>query len=284
MRDRKCNFRRDRRARPAGAVHAGAYQSCARGLNRIARKGRALLWGPTHMFEDQRNRLLTSLDAAHDAYYRAEIFGGPSLHFHLRSLEAARAQDFERFAEYVYAVLASWGMHRMGPRGSKMGEFEEFRASLQTAWPAVLRLQERAPSDLNETDWSDLKTVFCKIRCMASGTSLVGNSKVMAHLLPHLISPVDREYTLKFLFRNGQITNGIEVEWKKLVQILEGFFYPIAQSSLFQSKAEIWLTHNDPFKWDTSPMKIVDNLLIGLSKMARAEQVATGSTPRVTGS
>jgi hypothetical protein len=224
------------------------------------------------MFDDQRNRLLGALDAAHDAYYRAEIFGGPSLHFHLRSLEAARAQDFERFAEYVYAVLASWGMHRMGPGGSKMREFEEFRASLQVVWPAALRLQDKTPGNLNESDWPDLKTVFCGIRCMASGTSLVGNSKVMAHLLPHLIPPVDREYTLKFLFGNGQIRNGIEVEWKKLVQILEGFFYPVAQFPLFQSKAESWLAHNDRFKWDTSHLKILDNLVIGFSKMVRAER------------
>jgi hypothetical protein len=84
------------------------------------------------MFDNQRNSLLGALDTAHDAYYRAEVFGGPSLHFHLRGLEAARSQDFERFAEYVYAVLASWGMHRMGPGGSKMREFEgipEFIAS-----------------------------------------------------------------------------------------------------------------------------------------------------------
>jgi hypothetical protein len=38
----------------------------------------------------------------------------------MTTLEAARAQDFERFAEYLYAVLASWGMHRMGPGGSRM--------------------------------------------------------------------------------------------------------------------------------------------------------------------
>jgi hypothetical protein len=69
------------------------------------------------MFDEQRNRLLTDLGSAHDTFYRAQVFGGPSLHFHLRSLDAAIAQDFERFAESVYAVLASWGMHRMGPGG-----------------------------------------------------------------------------------------------------------------------------------------------------------------------
>ncbi len=228
------------------------------------------------MFEDQRNRLLNALDAAHEKYYLAEVFGGPSLHFHLRSLEAARAQDFERFVEYVYAVLPSWGMHRMGG-GPKMREFSEFHSSLKAVWPMALQLQGKTPTDLGPTDWASLRTVFCGIRCMASGTSLVGNSKVIAHLLPKLVSPVDREYTLNYLFRHGQIKNGIEVEWIKLAQILEGFFYPIAQSPLFQSKAEEWLGHGDRFKWDTSALKIVDNLVIGLSKMERAEPIARDS-------
>jgi hypothetical protein len=233
------------------------------------------------MFEDQQDRLLNTLDAAHQTYYRAEVFGGPSLHFHLKSLEAARTQDFEGFVEYVYAVLPSWGMHRMGG-GPKMREFGEFHASLQAVWPLALQLQEKTPSTLGVADWASLRAVFCGIRCMASGTSLVGNSKVMAHLLPKLVPPVDREYTLSFLFRRGQITNGIEVEWKKLAQILEGFFYPVAQSPLFQSKAEEWLKDKDRFKWDTSALKIVDNLVIGLCKMARAEEVAAENTPRST--
>lgn len=92
----------------------------------------------------------------------------------------------------------------------------------------------------------------------------------MAHLLPNIIPPVDREYTLKFLFRSGQITNDIEGEWKKLLQILEGFFYPVVQSPLFHSSADSWLTRRDEFKWDTSRLKILDNLVIGFSKMARA--------------
>jgi hypothetical protein len=133
-------------------------------------------------------------------------------------------------------------------------------------------VQDKTPGNLNEADWSDLKTIFSGIRCMASGASLVGNSKVMAHLMPHLIPPVDREYTLKFLFGNGQITNGIDVEWKKLAQVLEGFFYPVIRSPLFQAKAEIWLAHNDRFRWDTSYLKILDNLVIGFSKMLRAEK------------
>ena len=234
------------------------------------------------MFDDQQNCLLAALDEAHDAYYRAAVFAGPSLHFHLKTLEAARAKDFERFAESVYAVLASWGMHRMGPGGSKMREFGEFQESLQGLWPIALQIRDKTPNSLGAGDWASLRTMFCGIRCMASGTSLVGNSKVMAHLVSNLIPPVDREYTLKFLFRHGQIVNGIDDEWKKLEQILTGFFYPVAQSTAFQRKTDEWLTRTDQFKWDTSALKIVDNLVIGLSKMARSEKEVSDASSRPT--
>ena len=43
-------------------------------------------------------------------------FGGPSLHFHLQSiLEAKNNFLSDRHIEMIYATLASWGMHRMGP-------------------------------------------------------------------------------------------------------------------------------------------------------------------------
>ena len=226
------------------------------------------------MFEVQQTKLLTNLDSAHGMYYQAETFGGPSLHFHLRSLESSQAKDFDRFSEHVYALLASWGMHRMGPGGSKMKEFDEFSDSLRKVWSAALLLQDKKLDALSKTDWDSLRAVFFGIRCMASGTSLVGNSKVMAHLLPNLIPPVDREYTLKFLYGNGQITNGLEVEWDKLSAILRGFFYPIANSPSFLSKTAEWQAYKEQYAWDTSPLKIADNLVIGYSKMIRAEQNA----------
>jgi hypothetical protein len=40
------------------------------------------------MFDDQKTRLLNTLDAAHAAYYKKEIFGGPSLYFHVQGLDA----------------------------------------------------------------------------------------------------------------------------------------------------------------------------------------------------
>ena len=218
------------------------------------------------MFETHQQRLLQSLDLAHAAYYRAETFGGPSLHFHLRALEAANDADLGRFAESAYALLPSWGMHRMGRRGSKMREFEDFKDSLKPVWPAVLRLQQATPENIDEAGWREMGEVFRGIRCMATGTSLVGNSKVMAHALPNLVAPVDREYTLRFLFENTYITNHLEREWKKLQMILRDFFYPILRAESFKLKAREWQKRPAEFRWDTSPLKIADNLLIGLRK------------------
>jgi hypothetical protein len=87
------------------------------------------LWLPRE--EENRVRLpkvqgSRALDSAHAAYYENETFGGPSLYFQVQSLNAARERNFDRFCECTYAMLASWGMHRMGSRGSKMREFGDF--------------------------------------------------------------------------------------------------------------------------------------------------------------
>lgn len=215
---------------------------------------------------DKRTTLLESLETAHANYYTSAVFGGPSLHFHLQAIGAARHSNSSLFSEYVYAALTAWGMHRMGPGGSKMTDFQEFSKSIALVWPKLAGLRDRQPTELNESDWNDLKYAFLNLRCMRSKTALVGHSKVMAHALPNLISPIDRQYTLKFLFGKTDIKNDIEHEWSRLKQIHTEFFYPIVSKDTFAQKAKQWMGQQETFRWDTSPMKIVDNLIIGIVK------------------
>ena len=49
-----------------------------------------------------------------------------------------------------------------------------------------------------------------------------------------------------------------------LEQMLRNFFYPIVQSEAFQVRAREWLSSSNPFRWDTSPLKLVDNLTMQL--------------------
>jgi hypothetical protein len=85
---------------------------------------------------------------------------------------------------------------------------------------------------------------------------------------------VDREYTLTFLFGNKQITNDLQWEWEKLRLVLQDFFHPLAQMTTFRAKADEWLACRDRFRWDTSHLKILDNLVIGLESLSRAAKEA----------
>ncbi len=222
-------------------------------------------------------QLLRNLERAHDAYYRSAVFGGPSLYFHQAALRAAELKDFERFSEMSYAVLTAWGMHRMGRGGSKMREFDDFHGSLKLLWPLILNLQQQTPDDLGESGWEELEKVFRELRCMATGTSLVGNSKVMAHALPNLIPPVDREYTLRLLLGNKNIKNDPEREWLILKSLLQGFFYPMLRAEAFIAKASKWMLDLKNFPWDTSTLKVTDNLIIGFMKIDNTEDVENGA-------
>jgi hypothetical protein len=225
----------------------------------------------TTKFKNHRSRLLQSLDAAHQAYYEAATFGGPSLHFHLMALNSAKEKNLSDFCWHSYAMLASWGMHRMGRGGSKMCEFNEFESSMKEVWPLILNLQGVSPGRMIAEEWSALRLIFRGIRCMASATSLVGNSKIMAHALPNLIPPIDRQYTLSFLYGRSEIKNDIDGEWEILKEISQGFFYPILSSAEFDTHATSWVSNPD-FKWDTSKLKVADNLVIGLAKFSDSTQ------------
>jgi len=231
------------------------------------------------MFEEQRNRVLSSLDKAHHAYHKKPaFFSGPSVYFHVRSLRAARAQDLDRFAEYAYAMLSSWGMHQPGSGGPKMKDFDEFYSSLKSVWSEAIPLRQitlsrlRGPDWLSKADWGRLKKVFCGIRCMTTNKSLVANSKVMANLLPNLIPPIDGKYTLRFLYNSKNIPNTKMKEWAKLVDMLKHFFYPIVSSKPFRRKVKKWLIHKKWAGWNTSPLKIVDNLVVGLERLRKASK------------
>lgn len=101
----------------------------------------------------------------------------------------------------------------------------------------------------------------------------------MAHALPNLIPPVDREYTLKFLRGNKNIKNGTEGEWATLKDLLESFFYPMLQAEPFHSKVAQWEQYTDNFPWDTSPLKVVDNLIVGFMKTEKRSNQVSLSLP-----
>lgn len=217
-------------------------------------------------FSKQINDILNNAEKYHFAYYQAEKFRGPSLYFHRRSLEARKTEKFETFLEYVYATLASWGMHRMGKGGSKMQSFDVFMESVMTVRMQIDKAESIDFKSIKSSDWFLLEEIFRNINVMASGTSLVGNSKVMAHLLPNIVPPIDRQYTLKYLYGKTNIKNDLYEEWKLMKEIIGDFFVPIACDETFLNQAKEWIDNQSSFPWDTSVLKVIDNLVIGVRR------------------
>lgn len=210
----------------------------------------------------KREAILLNAGLYHTKYYSSETFSGPSLYFHRRALAVQDENSVEK-TEMMYAVLSSWGMHRMGAKGSKMQRFDVFYESVAAVRIDIDSLLNRIPNELSSRDWDAMERIFKGIKVMASGTTIVGNSKVMAHIIPNLISPIDREYTLNYLFDNKMFQNGLDREWKLMRKILSEFFYPIACNAEFSKVAKNWMTDAKRFPWDTSILKIIDNLVIG---------------------
>ncbi len=222
--------------------------------------------GSMRLYQDKVTDILANADRYHHAYYKAETFRGPSLYFHHRALQTRQSPASLTHLEYVYATLASWGMHRMGKGGSKMQSFDTFHRSVEFLKDKVSEAQKLDPRKMDTGGWTLLEDIFRGIKVMASGTSLVGNSKVMHHMLPNIVAPIDREYTLRYLRGTTNISNDLDSEWQVMKGILADFFIPVAGEADFCSKASKWMASQDEYPWDTSVLKVVDNLLIGSRK------------------
>lgn len=216
--------------------------------------------------------IVRAADTAHHAFYKKGTFTGPSLHFHRRARGLEGRVTKGLWLELIYAVLTSWGMHRMGDKGAKMVDFAEFTQSIEPLWPDINKLKNIQPGDLSDGEWECLKRVFWGVKVMKSETRLVGNSKVLAHLLPNLVAPIDREYTLRFLFGSTYIQNDLQRQWLLFRKIHEEFYYRVALKQEFWRKADRWVEDTGQHLWDTSVLKVIDNLVIGSVVFASAKR------------
>lgn len=143
----------------------------------------------------------------------ANNFGGPSLYFHQKALAYQQSEFLsDRHIEYVYATLVAWGMHRMGLTGAKMPNYDEFKESIVAHKDKLEELRGKRIEYItrNEIDSiiESLSIICFSIKGSTSNSHLVSGSKTLAHILPNLVCPMDRQYTLRFFeFRNKDTEN-----------------------------------------------------------------------------
>ena len=205
------------------------------------------------------------------------MFGGPSLYFHQRALATRGAPTSREHLEYVYATLAAWGMHRMGRGGSKMVEFDVFRASVEPLGDAIRQAQLLNADTIDTAGMEPHQAHFLRHHDHGEwDVRIVGNSKVMHHMLPNIVPPIDRRYTLRYVRGTTFLKNDFAAEWELMRSIISDVFLAVARNDGFKTTALAWVADSERFPWDTSVTKVIDNLSIGARRAStRASTVVT---------
>jgi hypothetical protein len=216
--------------------------------------------------------LIADFDNSLSTFESVEVFGGPSLYFHVRALERRRQASSaasllrdERFLEYVYAVLPSWGMHRMGNQAAKVPNFDEFARSLQacqsdvdTLWPLdITAIEDAAVRQVGRQLWS----IIGRLRASTSASRLLSGSKTLHHVLPDLMPPIDREYTFKFFTGQAMLSGGEQQTFAD--------WWPYLCEIGRSCSSEIRAAVGHPERMATSLSNVIDNAIIGFMRSRR---------------
>lgn len=235
---------------------------------------------------DRMDRQVANLIAGFDHFVRVfdanRRFGGPSIYFHDRTLGRLRSFGSpsealldDGFVESLYAVLTAWGMHRMGSRGARLEDFRLFTDSLRSQLPGIIDLDQRLKKLGGEVTASlpqvpesevpglteELWSVISRMKLGKSDeTKIVLGSKAVHHLLPELLPPIDRRYTLRFFL--GRETLAAESEPDAFRAIFPRFReIAVGCATVIETLMNEGLPGERYMR--TSSTKMIDNAIVG---------------------
>jgi hypothetical protein len=227
---------------------------------------------------EERRPILESLLGDFSRFVRrfaaSQQFVGPSIYFHVKTIEtlaryptAVEALGDDTFFDYLYATLASWGLHRMGPGNAKLGDLDDLKASFRAQAPRIERLQQLRIERLDAGEVHDVADTAWKImadlRVGIGETLLVANSKALHHLLPGLVPPIDRNYTLRFFIGRPYIYRGRDADYFRAL-------YPLFHEIAVRCAGEIHGFTATPYEgMNTSITKVIDNAILGFMPTIR---------------
>jgi hypothetical protein len=208
----------------------------------------------------------------------AEEFGGPSIYFHNKALHEMKSNFLElSHLEAIYAMLPAWGMHRMGDAKTKtkVVKFKEFKQQIENKRGELLSLKDKQPHEVSVEELSEL---LVNLRVTIADSHLVSSSKVLHHIIPNLICPIDRQYSLQFLlheksqFFKSQVNYKNEDEQQYAEIFLHGMrdFIKYNEDNL---KSMLDKTGDMDKDFNTSLTKIFDNLVMAFVKRQKPQVV-----------
>ena len=197
------------------------------------------------------------------------LFTGPSLYFHQRTLAIRghhlgaidRCLQNDIFFESLYATLTAWGLHRMGTGKTKLVDLPVLRAGIQKVADRLrelegFRIVQVGPGNFAHTlelVWN----VVSELQVGIGSTRIVAGTKALHHLLPDLVPPIDRAYTVQFFFNNKNAIQGDESRQYEAFRLMYSHVVAICHNNRREIKSRIGSHMN------TSFTKVVDNAIVG---------------------
>ncbi len=197
----------------------------------------------------------------------ANLFTGPSLYFHYKTCtirkkypSAVATLNDKYFFESLYATLTAWGMHRMGPGKAKLVDLDDMMKSFIQQSNNIAKIETLVLSELGSNAIIDVTNrlweIIFQLKVGIGETKIVANSKALHHLLPNLIPPIDREYTLRFFYNHTTLNQGDEKAFKEIYPYL----HTIASSKKETIRKKLGHGMN------TSETKVIDNAIVGFGR------------------
>ena len=174
----------------------------------------------------------------------------------------------DEYIELVYTTLIGWNMNG---RGAKLNEFNLFKETIKKSKDKIKLLEKyrieklteeekRKTLEITEQLFKELDLVGKSKRGKKIKSKLVTFSKTLHFILPNLIVPIDRKYTLNFFYSNKMVPtdSNIKKNDEKQIKVF---------NELYERFYEIATIHNlKKFidkRWNANIPKIIDNAIIG---------------------
>ena len=163
----------------------------------------------------------------------------------------------EEYLELVYIILVARGMRS---RGAILSEFETFKKSILTNESSIKSLKGFRIELVNEENYEWLiekqKELYDNLELTEGCKSkLVTFSKTMHFLLPNLIVPMDRTYTMKYFLGYTTFSGNNE----KMFELYKSIYIEFVTFSGEHPELSKHLNTD----WNQNIPKIMDNLIIG---------------------
>jgi hypothetical protein len=216
--------------------------------------------------------------------------GGPLIYFHVQAIKEQETSFLsDRHIEMIYATLASWGMHKMGDpeiTKTKLVEFPEFKQSIMKHHGRLQDLYSLGMDSCSQEQYrkylDDLEQIYSSLKVSISKATIVAHSKTLAYILPNLIPPIDRQYTIRF-FTHENKDFFTESGKSKPIYLPQGI---VAEFGVFRQycckikmlfdRCDRQLFTIEKETFNTSYPKIMDNLIMVFVKDVPKPEKAVG--------